>query len=64
MALKDTQTNEEAVGITTSDSVSGRTEKVQLYSGEELKPFDGRPGAMDAFKLPSLINEQRVYRWR
>lgn len=23
------------------------------YSGEELRPFDGRPGAMDAFKIQS-----------
>lgn len=23
------------------------------YDGAELKPFDGRPGAMDAFRLPS-----------
>lgn len=24
-----------------------------LYSGEELKPFEGRPGAMDAYKIQS-----------
>lgn len=23
------------------------------YEGDELKPFEGRPGAMDAFTLPS-----------
>lgn len=23
------------------------------YKGEELKPYQGRPGAMDAYKLPS-----------
>ena len=23
------------------------------YDGAELRPFDGRPGAMDAFRLPS-----------
>lgn len=23
------------------------------YDGKELRPFDGRPGAMDAFSLPS-----------
>jgi hypothetical protein len=33
-----------------------------LYSGAELKPFAGRTGAMDAFKLPSLIGDQRLYR--
>lgn len=25
------------------------------YSAKELQPFDGRPGAMDAFKLPSRV---------
>ena len=24
------------------------------YDGAELRPFDGRPGAMDAYALPSL----------
>lgn len=24
-----------------------------LYDGRELRPFDGRPGAMDAYRLPS-----------
>ena len=23
------------------------------YKGEDLRPFEGRPGALDAFKLPS-----------
>lgn len=23
------------------------------YDGKELRPFQGRPGAMDAYKLPS-----------
>lgn len=32
------------------------------YTGAELKPFAGRPGAMDAFKLPSLIGDQRIFR--
>lgn len=31
------------------------------YEGDELKPFEGRPGAMDAFALPSLIDGKRVY---
>lgn len=25
------------------------------YAGRELMPFSGRPGAMDAFRLPSRI---------
>lgn len=32
------------------------------YEGNELKAYDGRPGAMDAFKLPSLFMGRRVYR--
>lgn len=32
------------------------------YDGRELKPCEGRPNAMDAFALPSLINGQRVWR--
>lgn len=34
-----------------------------LYNGAELRPFEGRPGAMDAFSLPSLRFGERVY-WR
>jgi hypothetical protein len=35
----------------------------QKYKGEELKPFTGRPGSMDAYKLPSLDNgERKAYR--
>ena len=29
------------------------------YTGAELKPFTGRPGAMDAYKLPSLQGSDR-----
>jgi hypothetical protein len=32
------------------------------YDGKELLPYTGRPGAMDAFKLPSLMHFGRVYR--
>jgi hypothetical protein len=35
---------------------------VGLYNPIELRPFSGRPGAMDAFKLPSLIGSQHSYR--
>ena len=28
------------------------------YTGRELAPFDGRPGAMDAYKLPSRVGRQ------
>ena len=33
-----------------------------LYVPHELRPFEGRPGAMDAHRLPSLINGVRVTR--
>jgi hypothetical protein len=32
------------------------------YDGAELRAFEGRPGAMDAYGLPSLISGQRVWR--
>lgn len=32
------------------------------YSGAELQPFAGRPGAMDAYALPSRRFDQRQYR--
>lgn len=32
------------------------------YTGAELRPFDGRPGAMDAFALPSRMGRRLHYR--
>lgn len=32
------------------------------YQGDELKADTLRPGSMDAYRLPSLINGQRVVR--
>jgi hypothetical protein len=32
------------------------------YDGKELLPYTGRPGAMDAYKLPSLMHFGQVYR--
>jgi len=32
------------------------------YDGKELLPYACRPGAMDAFKLPSLMHFGHVYR--
>jgi hypothetical protein len=32
------------------------------YDGKELLPYRGRPGAMDAYKLPSLMHFGPVYR--
>jgi hypothetical protein len=34
------------------------------YQGGELRPFAGRPGAMVAFTLPSIVNGQPVERAR
>lgn len=31
------------------------------YVGKELDAFDGRPGAMDAYSLPSVLNGVRTY---
>lgn len=33
-----------------------------VYDGSELRPYEGRPGAMRAFALPSLIGGRRVAR--
>ncbi|MGB3068465.1 MAG: hypothetical protein WBC18_07955 [Ottowia sp.] len=41
---------------------SGGLKKQPTYDGAELRPFTGRPGAMDAFALPSLRFGQRIYR--
>ncbi len=35
-----------------------------IYEGRELLPYTGRPGAMQAFDLPSLVNGVRVARRR
>lgn len=32
------------------------------YDGRELQPYQGRPGAMDAFALPSIVNGVRTPR--
>jgi len=33
-----------------------------MYDGAELRPFEGRPGAMDAFALPSRMGRRRLFR--
>ena len=30
------------------------------YDGAELRPYTGRPGAMDAFTKPSLVGNSRM----
>jgi len=32
------------------------------YDGAELKPFAGRPGAMDCFQLPSRMGSRLYFR--
>lgn len=34
----------------------------ESYNAPELRPFDGRPGAMDAFALPSRMGARLIYR--
>lgn len=36
--------------------------KKHPYAGAELLPYSGRPGAMDAYALPSLALGKRMYR--
>lgn len=36
-------------------------DKKSVYKCPELRPFDGRPGAMDAFKLPSVRGSNIVW---
>lgn len=36
--------------------------KKHTYQGPELRPYEGRPGAMDAFTLPSRMGGARYYR--
>lgn len=33
----------------------------QPYDGAELRPYTGRPGAMDAYALPSRMGDKRVH---
>ena len=33
-----------------------------IYNGDELKPYEGRPGAMDAFDKPSKMGSRLHYR--
>lgn len=33
----------------------------EIYTAPELRPYNGRPGAMDAYNLPSLQGQRRVH---
>lgn len=54
--LKQKQSDTAAVNLP-----RGEVKVSALYDGAELRSFEGRPGAMDAFKLPSRVLEQIVY---
>lgn len=41
---------------------NGTVDKGDHYAGQELHPYVGRPGAMDAFSLPSRAGSRRTYR--
>lgn len=43
-------------------TVTNSSNKLQAYTGAELKPNQGRPGSLDFLALPSLIGSTRHYR--
>ena len=52
----------EILGDTSADMPILNSTARGRYDGSELRPFAGRPGAMDAFALPSRIGSRRIYR--
>jgi hypothetical protein len=46
----------------TATPIPSEPRNTRDYEGRELQPYTGRPGAMDAFTLPSLQNGRRVER--
>ena len=49
--------------VLTDDSPASTREMPRTpYTGAELRPYEGRPGALDAFTLPSLVNGRRTPR--
>ena len=51
-----------AMGATARAIICNSVMRGAPYLCPELRPFDGRPGAMDAFALPSRRFDRRVYR--
>ena len=43
-------------------TIGDAAHKVAHYFGAELRPFDGRPNAMDAYALPSVVDGVRIPR--
>lgn len=53
-----TRPTDKPVGAFLTPAPQPRPDDLELYKrpdydGKELRPFDARPGAMDAFRLPS-----------
>lgn len=48
------------VGVAQSTMICNASTK-EAYQGDELKAFASRPGSMDAYALPSLVNGRRIY---
>lgn len=42
--------------------VQAKAHRPAIYQGLELRPYQGRPGAMDAFDLPSRMGRRLHYR--
>lgn len=51
-----------AMGATARAIICNSVMRGAPYHCPELRPFDARPGAMDAFALPSRRFDRRVYR--
>ena len=51
-----------AMGATAKAIICNSVMRGAPYTCPELRPFDGRPGAMDAFALPSRRGGARYYR--
>ena len=51
-----------AMGATARAIICNSVMRGAPYTCPELRPYDGRPGAMDAFALPSRRFDRRVYR--
>ena len=42
--------------------IRNSTVRGKFYDGAELRPFEGRPGAMQAYSLPSMVQGKLVER--
>ena len=57
-----TPTPEERTAQRESERIRGEyLSKTKHYDGKELRPYEGRPGALDAYRLPSRMGNRLVY---